>query len=161
MSDKKGVFGAQSEEQEKQYTREARLQYDPEIVKESNKKWNDYTKSQQDFIKEDGNRIYRDIVTQIEAGKSATDSEVQAVLVEWHEHLRYFYEPTLVLLGGLGQLYNSSPDFIENFQQMHTDLPAFLETAITHYVDELETAEIERMLAEDDASKKREDKLSR
>ena len=94
MSEKKGVFGSQSKAQEKQYEREARLQYDPEIVKESNKKWNDYTKSQQEFIKEDGNRIYRDIVTQIEAGKEANDSEVQAILVEWHDHIRHFYEPT-------------------------------------------------------------------
>lgn len=152
MSDKKEVFGNLSEEQEKQYEREARLQYDPETVKESYKKWNDYTKSQQAFIKEEGNRIYTGIVEQIELGKEASDPDVQSILADWHEHLRYFYEPTLAILGGLGQLYNTSPDFMANFQAMHPDLPAFLESAITHYVDELETAELERMLAEDEKS---------
>lgn len=161
MDDKKAVFGTQSEEQEKQYEREARLQYDPKIVKESNKKWNDYTKSQQTFIKEEGNRIYRDIVTQIEAGKKASDAEVQSILVEWHEHIRYFYEPTLAILAGLGQLYNSSPDFIANFTELHPDLPSFLETAITQYVDDLETAELERMLAEDEDNESRANRLSK
>ena len=160
MSNKHKAFGDIDEAKEKQYEREARLQYDPELVKESHQNWNSYTKSQQDFIKEEGSRIYSEIGEQLEAGKKASDAEVQELMQSWHEHLRYFYEPTLELLAGLGQLYNSSPDFIENFQKIHPDLPAFLESAITHYVDELETAEIERMLAEDEAMKKREDKLS-
>lgn len=160
MSENNGGFEAQSEEQEKQYAREARLQYDPEIVKESHNRWNSYTKSQQQFIKEDGSRIYSEIVAQIEAGKQATHPDVQSILVEWHEHLRYFYEPTLAILEGLGQLYNTSPDFMANFQKMHPDLPAFLETAITHYVDELETAELERMLAEDENTNERASRLS-
>jgi len=160
MNDKHKAFGDIDEEKEKQYQREARLQYDPDKVAESNRNWNSYTKAQQDFIKEQGSQIYIELAEQIDAGKNALDADVQEILVRWHEHLRYFYEPTLDLLAGLGQLYNSSPDFIANFQKIHKDLPAFLETAITHYVDELETAELERMLADDEAMKKRENKLS-
>ena len=48
-------------------------------------------------------------------------------MARWHQHLRYFYEPTPEILRGLGQMYNQHPDFIANFQQMHPDLPAFLE----------------------------------
>ncbi len=160
MSDKHKAFGDIDEAKQKEYEREARLQYDPNLVKESHQNWNSYTKSQQDFIKEQGNQIYTEIAEQIDAGKRAEDATVQELTHRWHEHLRYFYEPTLELLAGLGQLYNSSPDFMANFQKIHPELPAFLETAITHYVDELETAEIERLLAEDEAQKKREDKLS-
>ena len=75
--------------------------------------------------------------------------------------MRYFYEPSLDRLRGLGQMYNSSPDFIANFQNIHQDLPAYLERVIDDYVDELETAELERMLAEDEAMEKRRDNLSR
>lgn len=161
MSDNKDkAFGNIDEEKEKQYAREARLQYDPKLVNESHQNWNSYTKSQQDFIKEEGTQIYSEIAEQIEAGKTAIDKPVQDLMIRWHEHLRYFYEPTLPLLQGLGQLYNSSPDFIENFEKIHSELAAFLETAISHYVDELETAEIERMLEEDEAMNKRENKLS-
>lgn len=160
MSEKQQAFGDIDEAKQKEYEREARLQYDPQIVKESHQRWNSYTKSQQEFVMQEGSQIYLELAEQIEAGKDATDPGVQEILVRWHEHLRYFYEPTLQILGGLGQLYNSNPDFIANFQKIHQDLPAFLETAIAHYVDELETAEIERMLAEDEALAKRENKLS-
>ena len=160
MSDKHKAFGDIDEAKQKEYEREARLQYDPNLVKESHQNWNSYTKSQQDFIKEQGNQIYTEIAEQIDAGKTVEDAIVQELMLRWHEHLRYFYEPTLELLAGLGQLYNSSPDFVANFQKIHPDLPAFLETAIAHYVDELETAEIERLITEDEAQKKREDKLS-
>lgn len=160
MTKKHNVFGNADEEQEKQQAREARLQYDQEIVRESHQNWNSYTKSQQDFIKEEGNKIYQAIADQLAEGKSATDADVQENFVRWHEHLRYFYEPTLDLLAGLGQLYNSSPDFMANFEKLHPQLPAFLEEGVTHYVDVLETAELERMLAEDDADDARQNRLS-
>ena len=74
--------------------------------------------------------------------------------------VRHFYEPSLDRLRGLGQLYNSSPDFIANFQRIHPDLPAYLERVIAEYVDELETAELTRMLAEDEALERRRGRLS-
>jgi len=150
MSNDKKAFERHSDEQQKQYEREARLQYNPSMVNESIKLWNSYSKDQQDAIMEEGNQIYVDLAEAMTAGKGAKDSDVQAILDRWHNHLRYFYEPSLEILRGLGQLYNSSPDFMANFQKIHTDLPAYLETVIDVYVDELETAEIERMLAEDE-----------
>jgi DNA-binding transcriptional MerR regulator len=44
---------------------------------------------------------------------------------------------------------------IATFQELHPELPAYLEAAITQYVDDLETAEIERMLAEDEMERLR------
>ena len=44
---------------------------------------------------------------------------------------------------------STNPDFIATFQQFHADLPDYLHAAITQYVDDLEHAEIVRMLAED------------
>lgn len=150
MSDDKKGFERHSDDQQKQYEREARLQYNPNMVNESIKLWNSYSKDEQDAIMEEGSQIYIDLADMMTASKGAKDSEVQAILDRWQSHLRYFYEPSLDILRGLGQLYNSSPDFMANFQKIHADLPAYLETVIDHYVDELETAEIERMLAEDE-----------
>lgn len=150
MSKNKKVFERQDDEQQKQYTREARLQYNPSIVNESMQRWNSYSKDRQDEIMEEGNQIYVDLAEMMTAGKQARDNEVQAILDRWQQHLRYFYEPSLDMLRGLGQLYNSSPDFMANFQKIHADLPAYLETVIEYYVDELETAELEQMLAEDE-----------
>ena len=148
---KKRIFQAFSEEKQKEYEREARLEYGPDRVNESVKRWNSYGKEKQEAIMAEGNKIYSDIADAIDAGKSPEDDVVQAILDRWEAHLHYFYEPTLDLLRGLGDLYNTNPDFIANFQKIHEGLPAFLQQSIAHYVDELETAEIMRLLAEDEA----------
>jgi MerR family transcriptional regulator, thiopeptide resistance regulator len=147
---KKRLFEPFSEEKQKEYEREARLQYGPENVNESIKRWNSYTQEQRDAIMEEGSLIYQDIVKALEAEIDPHSDVVQAMLDRWQNHLRYFYEPNLDVLRGLGELYNTEPGFIETFQKMHVRLPEYLQTAIAHYVDELETAEIERMLAEDE-----------
>lgn len=147
MSQKK-MFGGFSDEQQKDYEREIRLEYGADTVKESVKRWGSYTQTQKQAILDEGNVIYASIVTAIEA-KTPADS-IDTLMRRWHEHIRYFYEPTLEILRGLGDMYTTHPDFIANFAQLHPDLGEYMKEAITHYVDELEYAEIERMLAEDD-----------
>jgi hypothetical protein len=147
---KKQLFRAFSDEQQKDYERQARLQYGPDIVNESIHRWNRYTKAEQDAILEEAGQIYTELVKAIEAGKSPDSDEVQAILQDWRNNLRHFYEPTLEIMRGLAEGYNSHPDFIANFQKLHPELPQYLQTAITEYVDDLEYAEIERMLAEDE-----------
>lgn len=152
--DKKRRFDI-DEEKQKEYERSARLQYDPQIVNESVKLWNSYSEAQRDDIKAEGLQIYGDVVIAIEAGATPDSPDMQEILARWHAHLHYFYEPTLEILRGLGEIYNSDPDFIANFQDLHPDLPKYLEESIALYVDALETAEIERLLREDSDQNKR------
>jgi len=160
MGKKKRGLKRHSAEEQKQYEREARLQYGPERVNESIGRWNSYSQARQDAIMAEGSQIYAALADAMQAGKRARDGEVQELLTRWQNHLRHFYEPTLDTLRGLGQLYNSHPDFIANFQNIHADLPAYLEEVIDDYVDDLETAELERMLAEDDDMENRLNNLS-
>jgi len=160
MGKKKRGLKRHSAEEQKQYEREARLQYGPERVNESIGRWNSYSQARQDAIMAEGSQIYAALADAMKAGKRARDGEVQELLERWQNHLRHFYEPTLDTLRGLGQLYNSHPDFIANFQNIHADLPAYLEEVIDDYVDDLETAELERMLAEDDDMENRLNNLS-
>lgn len=160
MSKKKRGLKRHSNEEQKQYEREARLQYGPSEVNETIGRWNSYSKDRQEAIKAEGDQVYLDLADAMEARLEATDENVRAILERWQAHLRHFYEPSLDRLRGLGQLYNSSPDFIANFQRIHPDLPAYLERVIEDYVDELETAELERMLAEDEELARRRGRLS-
>jgi DNA-binding transcriptional MerR regulator len=152
MSQKK-LFQGFSDEQQKEYEREARLQYGPENVNESIKRWKNYSEAQKKAIMDEGNVIYLDIIKAIEA-KTPSDS-IDNLIQRWHHHIRYFYEPTLDILRGLGDLYTSDPAFNANFKDMHPELAEYMKEAINHYVDELEYAEIERMLAEDESLKGR------
>lgn len=160
MSRKKRGLKRHSEAQQQQYEREARLQYGPAEVNETIGRWNSYSKARQEAIKAEGEQIYIDLAAALEARLEARDENVRAILERWQRHLRHFYEPSLDRLRGLGQLYNSHPEFIANFPRIHPDLPAFLERVIEDYVDELETAELERMLAEDEALERRRGRLS-
>ena len=160
MSKKERGLQPHSDEQQKEYEREARLQYGPNRVNESIQRWNSYSSAEQESIKAEGNQIYVDLAEAMTAGKSAGDTDVHAILDRWQNHLRHFYEPDLDVLRGLGQLYNTDVRFMENFQNIHSDLPAYLEQVIDYYVDELETAEIKRMLAEDEAMAQRRNNLS-
>lgn len=149
------LFQGFSDEQQKQYEREARLQWDPQIVNSSIKRWNDYTQQERDAIADEGNAVYSAIADAIDAGMTAESDEVQALMRRWHQHIRCFYEPTLEILRGLGEGYNTHPDFIANFAKVHPQLASFMQTAINQYVDDLEHAEIVRLLAEDDAQNAR------
>ena len=66
--------------------------------------------------------------------KGAGSPEVQNLIGKWHQHLRYFYEPTVEILGGLGEMYDDDPAFHANLASMHADLPGFLKQAIRIYV---------------------------
>jgi len=148
---KKQTWKPHSEEKQKEYEREIRLQYGPDLVSQSVKRWGSYSQEQKDAVLEEGNRIYADLVEAIKDGKRPQGKKVQAILARWHEHIRYFYEPTLEILRGLGDLYTTHPDFIANFKKLHPELGDFMKEGIHQYVDDLETAEIERMLADDEA----------
>lgn len=146
---KKHLFAGFSEEKQKEYEQEAIKQFGEASVKASVKRWNSYTPQQQEQIKAEGGAIYQDFIDALD--KDPASDEVQQIAARWHEHLRTFYEPTLEILRGLGQHYNQHPDFHATFEAMHEDLPAFLEKAIGHYVDALETRLLEAMLAADAA----------
>lgn len=134
--DFKTLFEGFSEEKQAQYEQEIRETYDMDKVRESVRRWGDYTPAQKAQIKQEGSAIYAELVAAMPEG--AASKRVQAILARWHEHIRYFYEPTPDILFGLGQLYNTHPDFIANFQKLHPDLPTFLEAAITVYCERLE-----------------------
>lgn len=161
MSKKKRGLKRHSPPEQQQYEREARLQYGPGAVNDSIARWNSYSETEQEMIIAEGNQIYAELAEAMEAGNDAGDRAVVDILERWQDHLRRFYEPSLDLLRGLGQLYNSDPRFIANFQKIHSDLPAYLERVIDHYVDDLETAELERMLADEESLEKRRQNLSR
>lgn len=131
----KQLFAGFSEEQQAKYEQEAVQQYGESSVRQSTKRWNSYTARQKANIQAEGGAIYTELVEAMPTGPDS--GAVQAIMARWHQHLRYFYEPTPDILRGLGQLYSQSPDFIATFQRFHPDLPDFLAQAVRHYVDSL------------------------
>jgi hypothetical protein len=67
--------------------------------------------------------------------QSPESPRVQEVVARWHQHMRYFYEPSKERLLGLGEMYAESPDFRATFDRIHPDLAPFMRTAIQHYCE--------------------------
>jgi len=149
------IFRRFTETEQRDYERLARLEYGPDLVNESTQRWNNYTDAQKEAIMAEAEAIYMDMVKAIESEIPHDAPEIQDILDRWQENLRHFYEPTLDILRGLGETYAVHPEFRANFEALHVDLPDYLQTAIVHYVDELETEVIEEMLAEDEARLRR------
>ena len=134
---KKKLFEGFSEEKQKQYEQEAMRRWGEDRVKQSTRLWNSYSAQKQEQIKQEGGAIYTGLAAHI--GDGPQHPQVQALLDRWQQHLRYFYEPSLEVLRGLGNAYNEDPDFNATFTAIHPDLPAFLQKAINFYVDQIES----------------------
>ena len=129
------LFEGFSPEQEKEYEEEATRLWG-ESVKQSAALWKSYSEEKKKAILQEGKDVYADLVTVMPQGPQSP--AVQAVVARWHQHLRYFYEPTLERLQGLGSLYVQHPEFNANLSALHPDLPVFMQQAINYYVAQLE-----------------------
>jgi MerR family transcriptional regulator, thiopeptide resistance regulator len=130
------LFEGFSAEKQAQYELEVRERWgDDPVTEESFKRWASYTAEQKKQIVAEGSAIYRDLAAAMD--QIYASPAVQAIVARWHQHLRYFYEPTAEILRGLGQMYVEHPDFRATFEKLHPDLPDFLQQAITDYCDRL------------------------
>jgi hypothetical protein len=119
------------------------------LVNESIRSWNGYGQARQRKTWP-SRQVYHGHGRRLEANCPSTP-EVEAILDRWQANLRHFYEPTLDILRGLGEAYGADPAFRATFVQFHPQLPEYLYEAIAGYVDRLETAALEAMLADDEA----------
>jgi DNA-binding transcriptional MerR regulator len=129
----KGLFEGFSEEQQEEYAWQAEQMYDPETVRESNRKWKSYSDDKKQAILNEGKQIYLDMIAAMPKG--ASSPEVQAIVERWRKNMDYFWTPNLDQLLGLATMYGQSPDFRVNFDQMHPDLAEFMREAVEVYVE--------------------------
>jgi DNA-binding transcriptional MerR regulator len=128
----KGLFEGFSEEEQEKYALEAEQLYDPETVRESNRKWKAYPAAKKEAIMAEGRQVYQDMITAMPKGASST--EVQAIVERWRKHMDYFWTPNLEQLLGLATGYKDDPKFRANFDKMHPQLAEFMLEAVKVYV---------------------------
>jgi len=131
MSEKAYFEGFSEEEQEK-YTLEAEQMYDPETVRESNRKWKAYSAEKKEAIMAESNAIYVDLIAAMPKG--AGSPEVQGIVERWRKHMDYFWTSQLEQLLDLVKGYNDDPRFKKNFDKMHPQLAEFMREALKIYV---------------------------
>ncbi len=132
MSDEK-LFEGFSEEQQEKYAQEAEKMYDPETVRESNRKWKTYSATKKEAIMAEGSAIYKDMISVMSKGAGST--EAQAIVERWRKHMDYFWTPNLEQLLGIANGYTDDPRFKANFDKMDPRLAEFMRDAVKVYVE--------------------------
>jgi MerR family transcriptional regulator, thiopeptide resistance regulator len=127
------LFEGFKEEKQKEYAEEIRRKYGKDATKESDERWASYSPEKKVAIKSESEAIYRDLAHAMDQHKGAESPEVQQMVGCWHQHLKYFYEPSIERLRDLGQMYTEHPDFIATFNKIHPGLPEFFNKAIQFY----------------------------
>ena len=135
--DEKELFNVFNEKQQKEYEKEALQIYDPQVVKESNRKWKEYTDAEKQQIGEEGNALYAGIAAAIPQG--AGSPQVQKYIQRWRDHMNYFWTPNPEQLLAIAEGYSSDPRFKKNFDKVHPGLAEFMGEAVRFYVKNLET----------------------
>jgi MerR family transcriptional regulator, thiopeptide resistance regulator len=132
LMSERGLFEGFSEDEQEKYALEAEKLYDPETVRESNRKWKSYSSAQKEAILAEGREIYQDMIAAMPKG--ADSLEVQAIVERWRKHMDYFWTPNIDQLLGLADGYNNDPRFKANFDKMHPRLAEFMHEAVSAYV---------------------------
>jgi DNA-binding transcriptional MerR regulator len=130
------MFAGFSEEQQRAYEEEAAQTWDPQLVHDSNRRWNNASKAQQQAMMAEGNAIYRDLAAL--SDRDPADADVQGVIARWHQSIRNFYEPSPEMLRGLSELYLEDARFTATFDRVQPGLAVFMQQAVAVYVDGLE-----------------------
>ena len=127
------LFEGFSDEKQKEYDDEIRRKYGQDATRESDRLWASYSTAQKNRIKLEGKAVYNDLAGAMDENQSPDSSEVQKIVARWHQHLKYFYEPSVERLRGLGQMYTEHPEFAANLNKVHAGLPEFFNQAIQFY----------------------------
>jgi DNA-binding transcriptional MerR regulator len=129
----KSLFEGFSEQEQERYAAEAEQLYDPETVRESNRKWQGYSAAKKQAIMEEGNQVYLDMIAVMPKG--AASPEAQSIVERWRKQMDYFWTPDLDQLVALATGYVEDPRFKANFDKIHPQLAEFLRDAVKIYVE--------------------------
>jgi DNA-binding transcriptional MerR regulator len=133
--DAKEMFEGFSEAEQAQYEVEAEALWG-ESVRESSRKWKTYSAAKKSQVMAEAKAVYEDLIDLLD--QAPASGVVQAVIARWHQHMRYFFEPSVAVLRGLGNGYNDDARFRATFDKMNPRLAPFMRQAIEIYCDKLE-----------------------
>ena len=120
---------------ENQYAEEAKQRWGhTEAYKQSQERVAKMTPEQWEKIKQDGDALMREIVSQM--GQGAKSPEAQALIAKHYNNLRNFYEPNLEMYRGLAEMYVQDERFKAYFEQYAPGLTQFMHDAMLEYCEQ-------------------------
>lgn len=116
--------------------KEISKKYGNSEINDSKKNWESYSDDKKKSILQESENIFMELAKLKD--KDVDSIEVQEIMVRWHNFIKNFYNPSIEVLRGLGNMYYNDPRFNKKFREIDPDLPDFLNDSIKKYVDTLE-----------------------
>jgi DNA-binding transcriptional MerR regulator len=126
-----GAFRRWSPEEEDAMAKEAEALYDPQVVRESNRRWKAYGRERQDAILAEGRAIYEGIAARM--GEGPDSPGVLELIGAWRTHMNYFWTPSLEQLVALAEGYARDERFRANLDLIAPGLAEFMGKAAKAY----------------------------
>lgn len=126
-------FTKEEIKQFKDYEKEAQQRWDPEMVKESQKRVRSMSKEQWQKVKQEGEDNTKFLASLI--NKDPASKEVQDAITKHYAHLNNFYTPNLQMYKGLGELYVTDDRFRAHYDRYVKGLADFIKKAIDVFVE--------------------------
>ena len=114
--------------QEKEYAEEALERWDPQVVRESQRRYNQLTAAEKQAMKEAGEALNREWAALI--GTDPKSPAVKAVVERWRKGVEFFWTPTPEALVGLARMYNDDQRFKATYDKVDPRLAAYIRECV-------------------------------
>ncbi|WP_019423462.1 MerR family transcriptional regulator [Paenibacillus sp. OSY-SE] len=129
-----GFDMAEIEAHQRKYAEEAREKYGRDVVDCTMERTSKYANDDWAAIMASQAAIYNKLIAAMEQGPA--DPQVQAAVGEWRRHItNNFYDCTLDIFRGLGDLYIADDRFTKSIDQYQSGLAQFMREAMHIYCD--------------------------
>lgn len=116
-----------------EYKEELAQKYDPELIQQSQQRVAKWTRQQKAEVLAEGKAIVQAIADAMSTG---SDSQVvQQQIALYHQHMNRFYDCSLEIFRGLGEMYIQDPRFTQYYEDVAPGLAQFMHDAMQHYAE--------------------------
>ncbi len=127
------LLGSLTTEQVEEYKREVREKWGDRELSQSEERMRTWTEADYASIESEGRAVYERLVALID--RDPGDGEVQAQIDRYFRYICNFYDCTLEVFRGLGDMYVADERFASFYHEIHPDLAVFMRDAINIYCD--------------------------
>ncbi|HEY9766190.1 MAG TPA: MerR family transcriptional regulator [Chroococcales cyanobacterium] len=135
--EKESMFEGFDESRMEEYREEARAKYGKEIVDQSYQKVSKYSKEEWAAIQAEGREIEESLASRLD--EDPASPEVQQRVEQWFRLINdRYYNCTLEIFRGLGDLYVYDPRFTKHYDKVKPGLAEFMRQAMQIFCDRRE-----------------------
>ncbi|MHB8896384.1 MAG: MerR family transcriptional regulator [Candidatus Geothermincolia bacterium] len=131
------LYGSFTREQIDEYKQEVRDKWGDRALTQSEERTRGWTAADYSRVEDEGKEIAGTIARLMDRGPA--DAEVQEQVERYFQHICRFYDCTLEIFRGLGEMYVRDERFAAYFRRIDPGLPGFMREAMACYCSKRET----------------------